>query len=187
MKRLAGLIGAATLAVACGQTDAGITTAVKSKLAVDDTVKAYQVDVDTHDKVVTLRGEVNSAAAETMALQIARDTDGVRDVIDEIRVTPVAPTSGIDVDVDVDDNLERDAANAAEDVKDGAARAAEGVKEGAVEGADAVADASKRGAKAVADGAKRGASAVADGAKKVGSAVKDAVTDDDRDSNKDGK
>ena len=53
MKRLAGLISAAVFAVACGQTDAGITTAVKSKMAADDTVKAYQIDVDTSDKVVT--------------------------------------------------------------------------------------------------------------------------------------
>jgi hypothetical protein len=81
MKRLAGLTSAAGLVftVACAQTDAGITTAVKSKLAADDTVKAYQVNVTTDNKVVTLEGEVDSAAAETMAIQIARDTDGVRD------------------------------------------------------------------------------------------------------------
>jgi hypothetical protein len=172
MKRLAGLIGVAALAVACGQTDAGITMAVKSKLAVDDTVKAYQVDVDTQNKVVTLRGEVDSEAAETMALQIARDTEGVRDVIDEIRVVPVASTSGFDID----DDLERDVKEAAEDVKDGTVR-----------GANAVADASKRGANAVADAARKGADATVKGAKKVGSAVKDAVTDDDRDSDNDGK
>ena len=152
MKRLAGLISAAALAVACGQTDTGITTAVKSKLAADDMVKAYQVDVDTRDKVVTLTGEVDSPAAETMALQLARDTDGVRDVIDEIRVVQTAPTTGIDVDVDDDFG---------QDVKDACS--------------------------AIKDGAEKGADAVGDGAKKVGGAVKDAVTDDDRDSDNDGK
>jgi hypothetical protein len=126
MKRLAGLISAAALTVACGQTDAGITTAVKSKLAADDTVKAYQVDVDTQDKVVTLTGEVDSPAAETMALQIARDTDGVRDVIDEIRVVQTAPTTGIDIDDDFERKVD-DAGNA--------------IKEGAQKGADAVKDA----------------------------------------------
>ena len=163
MKRLAGLISAAVFAVACGQTDAGITTAVKTKMAADDTVKAYQIDVDTSNKVVTLRGEVSSPAAETMAIQIARDTDGVRDVIDEIRVVQVAPTTGIDVDVD--DDLEQD-------VKD-AGRS--------------TADAAERAGDAVVDGAKKGAGAVADGARKAGSAVKDAVTDDDPDSDNDGK
>lgn len=152
MKRLAGLIFAAVFAVACGQTDAGITTAVKSKMAADDTVKAYQIDVDTDNKVVTLRGEVDSPAAETMAIQIARDTDGVRDVIDEIRVVQVAPTTGIDVDVD--DGFERDVKDAGEAVK---------------------------------DAARKGADAVVDTTKKAGSAVKDAVTDDDRDSDNDGK
>src|SRR5687767_5452368 len=167
MKRLAGLTSAAGLVftVACGQTDAGITTAVKSKLAADDTVKAYQVNVTTENKVVTLEGEVDSAAAETMAIQIARDTDGVTDVIDEIRVVETAPTSGVDIDVDVDDDTEADA-------RDGARR---------------VGDATERGAEAVGDAAKRGARAVGDAAKKTGAAVKDAVTDDDRDSDNDGK
>ena len=32
--------------VACAQSDPGITTAVKSQFAADDTVKAYQIDVD---------------------------------------------------------------------------------------------------------------------------------------------
>jgi hypothetical protein len=152
MKRLAGLISAAVFAVACGQTDAGITTAVKTKMAADDTVKAYQIDVDTSDKIVTLRGEVSSPAAETMAIQIARDTDGVLDVIDEIRVVQVAPTTGIDVDVN--DDFEQDVKDAGNAVK---------------------------------DAAKRGADAVGDGARKAGSAVKDAVTDDDPDSDRDGK
>jgi hypothetical protein len=141
MKGIAGLTGAAALVftVACGQTDAGITTAVKSKLAADDTVKAYQVDVDTNDKVVTLRGEVDSPAAEMMAIQIARDTDGVRDVIDEILVVQVAPTSGIEID----DDLERSAEKAGDAIKDAGER--------------------------------------------IGDAAKDAVTDDDRDSDNDGK
>jgi len=152
MKRLAGLISAAVFAVACGQTDAGITTAVKTKMAADDTVKAYQIDVDTSDKIVTLRGEVSSPAAETMAIQIARDTDGVLDVIDEIRVVQLVPTTGIEVDVD--DGFEQDVKDAGNAVK---------------------------------DAAKRGADAVGDGARKAGSAVKDAVTDDDPDSDKDGK
>ena len=58
MKRLGSLISAAALVftVGCGQTDPGITTSVKSKLASDDMVKAYQIDVDTKDHVVTLSG-----------------------------------------------------------------------------------------------------------------------------------
>lgn len=87
MKRITTLLGilvAVAFAVACAQTDAGITTKVKSKLAADDTVKAYQIDVDTKDKVVTLSGNVDSQAAKDQAVNLARSTEGVADVVDNI-------------------------------------------------------------------------------------------------------
>ena len=160
MRAFLGAISAVVLAftVACSQTDAGITTAVKSKLAADDTVKAYKVDVDTANKVVTLSGEVDTEAQRAHAVMIARNTDGVADVVDQLRINPTAATSGIDVDadvdVDVDNKLEADV---------------------------------KRGADATADAAKRGAQKTKEGAKKAGEEIKDVFTDDDRDSDKDGK
>ena len=93
--RLKMLIGACAVALAtvgCAQTDAGITTAVKNKLIADDLVKARQINVDTADKVVTLTGDVRTEAEESRALQIARDTNGVRDVIDQINVVPEQAT-----------------------------------------------------------------------------------------------
>ena len=95
LQRFAALDGVAALTVACAQTDAGITTNVKSKMAVDDTVKAYQVNVDTRNGVVTLTGDVDSPLAKERAVQIARNTDGVRDVVDNITVTESAPTGGL--------------------------------------------------------------------------------------------
>ena len=160
MRAFLGAVSAVVLAftVACSQSDAGITTAVKSKLAADDTVKAYKVDVDTENKVVTLSGDVDTEAQRTHAVMIARNTDGVADVVDQLRVNPTAATSGVDVDadvdVDVDDTLERDV---------------------------------KKGADATADAAKRGAQKTKEGAKKAGEEIKDVFTDDDRDSDKDGK
>lgn len=112
MKRLAGFISAAALVftVACAQTDAGITSSVKSKFAADDTVKAYQIDVDTRDHVVTLSGEVESMAHKSRAVEIARGTDGVTNVVDNLIVAATAATSGdLDVDVDVDADLKDDA------------------------------------------------------------------------------
>jgi hypothetical protein len=140
--------------IACSQSDAGITTAVKSKLAADDTVKAYQVDVDTRNKVVTLSGEVDTEAQRAHAIMIARNTEGVADVVDQLRVNPAAATSGVDVDADVDVDVDDDV---------------------------------KRGADATADAARRGAQKTKEGAKKVGEEIKDIFTDDDRDSDKDGK
>ena len=75
-----------TVITACAETDAGVTTAVKTRLAADDTVKAYQIDVDTRDKVVTLSGSVNTTAEKTQAVAVARGTDGVANVVDNITV-----------------------------------------------------------------------------------------------------
>lgn len=71
----------------CAETDAGITTKVKAALVADDTVKAFQIDVDTRDKVVTLNGNVDSAAAKARAVTVAQGTEGVASVVDNITVT----------------------------------------------------------------------------------------------------
>lgn len=94
------VFGAAAIAImtlACSSGDPGITTAVKGKLAADDTVKAYRIDVDTKGSVVTLKGDVDTAAARARALELARGTDGVTGVVDQLNVTPGAtPTTGVD-------------------------------------------------------------------------------------------
>lgn len=99
-KRLTGFMGAAAIAittVACSQSDPGITTAVKSKLAADDTVKSYRIDVDTKDRIVTLNGAVDTAAAKARAVELARGTEGVTNVVDQLTVSPGAtPTTGTD-------------------------------------------------------------------------------------------
>ena len=108
-----GIAIAAVLTVGCAQSDPGITTAVKSKMAADDTVKAYRIDVDTKDRVVTLSGAVDTPQARERAMELARTTDGVRDVVDRLTVTPGAtPTTG------VDDPLQDRAREAADKAKD---------------------------------------------------------------------
>ena len=127
-KTLSAWLGAVALAlttVACAETDPGITTAVKGKLAADDTVKAYRIDVDTKNNVVTLSGAVDTAAAKTRAVELARTTDGVQDVVDQLTVTPGAtPTTG------TDDVLQREAKEAAKeaDAKTDAAQRKAGEK-----------------------------------------------------------
>ncbi len=80
------LAGAIAVAAACSASDPGISTAVKTKLAADDTVKAYQIDVDTQGGVVTLTGTVPTAAARDRAIEVARGTDGVTRVEDRLTV-----------------------------------------------------------------------------------------------------
>jgi len=147
LQRCAAVLAAAIMTVACAQTDAGITTNVKTKLAADDTVKAYQVDVDTRNGVVTLSGDVETTAAKEQAIQIARGTDGVRDVIDQIRVGEAAATAGtyrdndVDVDVDIDDDLENKAREGAAEVKEEGREAAAKAGEVAGRAGAAVTDA----------------------------------------------
>ena len=66
--------------------NAGLTAKIKSKMALDDTIKARNINVDTDGTVVTLTGTVETTAQKTRALQLARETDGVTSVVDRLRV-----------------------------------------------------------------------------------------------------
>ena len=156
LKSLLIVIAFAVVAVACGSTDTGITTNIKTKFAADDMVKAHEINVTTRDHVVTLSGRVETPVAKAQALRIAREADGVIDVVDQIQVAEAtAATTGIG-----DRDIDRDVAET------------ENVFE--------------KAADATVDAAKKGAEVTADAATKVGTTVRDAVTDDDRDSDNDG-
>lgn len=64
--------------------EAALTAKIKSKMALDDTIDAGSIDVDTEGTVVTLRGRVPDEAARARALQLARETDGVTRVVDRL-------------------------------------------------------------------------------------------------------
>ena len=61
-------------------TDTGITMSVKGRLLEDPLVKGLGIDVDTRNGVVFLTGSVGSDAEKQKAIQLARETKGVRDV-----------------------------------------------------------------------------------------------------------
>lgn len=61
-------------------TDAGITMSVKTQFLDDPLVKGLKIDVDTRDGIVFLTGLVGSDAERVKAIQLARDTNGVKDV-----------------------------------------------------------------------------------------------------------
>lgn len=66
--------------------NASLTAKIKSKMALDDTVKAAAINVDTANGVVTLTGTVRSEAERSRAVQLARETQGVRSVNDRLVV-----------------------------------------------------------------------------------------------------
>lgn len=81
------------LAASCAATDPGVAVSVKTRIAADDTIKALGIEVDAQDKVVTLTGTVDTATEKERALEIARSTKGVRDVVDMIAVRTSSTTA----------------------------------------------------------------------------------------------
>ena len=63
-----------------------ITTKVQAKFFADPDVKGRNIDVTTANGVVTLSGTVDSEMTRRRAIEIARSTDGVRDVEDHLRI-----------------------------------------------------------------------------------------------------
>ena len=66
--------------------EGSLTAKIKAKMALDDHVKALDLNVDTRGTVVTVTGTVNTQTEKDRALQLARDTAGVTQVIDKVSV-----------------------------------------------------------------------------------------------------
>jgi osmotically-inducible protein OsmY len=67
-------------------SDGALTAKIKSKMALDDYVKARTISVDTAGSVVTLTGIVGSNAERDRAVRLAKETDGVTKVVDKLEV-----------------------------------------------------------------------------------------------------
>jgi hyperosmotically inducible protein len=73
--------------VSSGAAGAALTTKVKTALASDAGLKTMtNIDVDSKDGVVTLKGKVDSADLKKKAGAIAKKVDGVKSVKNELRV-----------------------------------------------------------------------------------------------------
>ncbi|HEV8318484.1 MAG TPA: BON domain-containing protein [Vicinamibacterales bacterium] len=73
--------------------DARITSTIQSKYFLDDLVKGRRINVDTRQGVVTLRGDVGNESERAQALLLARNTDGVQRVEDNLTVNPAVTAS----------------------------------------------------------------------------------------------
>src|SRR6266540_2319646 len=69
-------------------TDAWITTKIKADFVNESALKGSDINVDTNDHVVTLKGTVASLAGKTRAEQIAKSTKGVTRVTNELTLAP---------------------------------------------------------------------------------------------------
>jgi osmotically-inducible protein OsmY len=72
-------------------TDGWITTRVKSKFIGEDLLKDSDINVDTNNHVVTLKGTVMSAAGRARAVEQAKEVEGVHQVVDRLTIGPKKP------------------------------------------------------------------------------------------------
>lgn len=70
--------------------DAWIHTKIRSKLLGEGEFPGGSINVDVKNNVVTLRGSVATAADRTKAGQVAKATDGVKSVRNQLVVRPAA-------------------------------------------------------------------------------------------------
>ena len=71
---------------AVGVSEAALTTKIKAKMALDDSVKARSIDVTTNGTTVTLTGAVRSQAEHDRAVALARETVGITNVVDRLTI-----------------------------------------------------------------------------------------------------
>lgn len=68
--------------------DGWLVMKVHSEFVNEDVLGGSNIDVDVKNGVVTLQGTVTSEAARARALELARKNDGVKNVVDQLRVGP---------------------------------------------------------------------------------------------------
>ena len=66
--------------------DGWLVMKVHSEMLDEDVLSGSDIDVDAKDGVVTLQGTVPSEAARARALEVARKNDGVKRVIDQLKI-----------------------------------------------------------------------------------------------------
>jgi hyperosmotically inducible periplasmic protein len=72
-------------------TDSWITTRIKGDFVNEDLLKSSDIRVNSDNHVVTLSGTVASAAGRARAVEIAKGTDGVKNVVDKLTIAPKKP------------------------------------------------------------------------------------------------
>ncbi len=69
-------------------SDSATTTEIKAKFLAQKGLDSLDLKVETAGGVVTLRGQVMTREQQELAVKIARETGGVRSVVDKISVMP---------------------------------------------------------------------------------------------------
>jgi len=79
-------VGIAAAKVGQAVDEATLTSKIKAKMVLDDSIKARSIDVTTNGTTVTVSGFVRSVDEHDRALRLARETAGVTQVVDRLKV-----------------------------------------------------------------------------------------------------
>ena len=71
-------------------SDAWVREKVKTTLLFHRSVRAVKTEVDVKDGIATLRGEAASQAQKDLTTEYAKDVEGVKDVVNDLKVITVA-------------------------------------------------------------------------------------------------
>ena len=74
--------------------DGWLVTKVHSEMVDENVLSGSDIDVDVKNGVVTLQGTVPSEAARARAVEVAKANDGVKSVVDQLRIAPAAKHNG---------------------------------------------------------------------------------------------
>ena len=135
---LALLIGAGSAAAqVTAIKDGWLVMKVHSEMVDEDVLSGSDIDVDAKNGVVTLQGTVPSEAARARAIAVAKANDGVKNVVDQLKIGPARGSN---------------MAARADRAEDKAERAADKTARAGERAADKTASATKRTGRAIDDG-----------------------------------
>ena len=117
--------------------DGWLVMKVHSEMVDEDVLSGSDIDVDVKNGVVTLQGTVPSEAARARAIAVAKANDGVKNVVDQLKI---APARGSNM------------AAKADRAEDKAARAGDKVERAGERAVDKTVSATKKTGRAVDDG-----------------------------------
>jgi len=71
--------------------DGWLATKIQSKFVGDREIRARDISVSSRDGVLTLKGRIQNEPMRALAVAIAKNTDGVKQVVDQLAVTVAGP------------------------------------------------------------------------------------------------
>jgi osmotically-inducible protein OsmY len=142
------LIAAPVMAQVNTIKDGWLVMKVHSEMVDEDVLSGSDIDVDVKNGVVTLQGTVPSEAARARALAVAKANDGVKNVVDQLKI---APGRGTNMAAQADRAGDK-AENAANRAGDKAERAGDKAAAAGERAADKTVSATKKTGRAIDDG-----------------------------------